>query len=65
MHIFNGASCGPGSHMLVEIYVVKDKSANRKKEVDFFRILVSLFSSSLLQFLSKNMKEGSGVWREK
>ena len=51
--------------MLVEIYVVKDKSANRKKEVDFFRILVSLFSSSLLQFLSKNMKEGSGVWREK
>ena len=51
--------------MLVEIYVVKDKSANRKKGVDFFRILVSLFSSSLLKFLSKIMKEGSGVWREK
>ena len=54
-HPLNGAFCGPGSHMLVEIYVVKDKSVNRKKGVDLFRILVSLFTSSLLKILSKNM----------
>lgn len=40
----------------ISIYV-KNKDANRKKRVDFFRVLVSLFSTSLLKFLSKEMNE--------